>query len=159
MQEVWGVARARSVGRGSCKKCGAWLLLTLVKVAMAARDLFQSLTAEVLDEKLSEFTLTAIAGRMQEWEAKAGLLGLTEADQEVIVKDNISSYNLQKIALMKKWREKCGDQATLRNFSDIAQRNRWAEFRSGMLDDINEAIEKGTGMYEGSASSLLTLLK
>ena len=111
----------------------------------------QSLTAEVLEEKLSEFTLTAIAGRMQEWEAKAGLLGLKEADQEVIVKDNISSYNLQKIALMKKWREMCGDQATLRNFLDIAQRNRWAEFRSGMLDDINEAIEKGTGMYEGSA--------
>ena len=48
-------ARVQKEGRGSCKKWGV-ACVDPVKVAMAARDLFQSLTAEVLDVKLSEFT-------------------------------------------------------------------------------------------------------
>ena len=113
-------------------------------------DLFQSLTAEDLDKPLTEFKILAIARRMLDWKAKAGVLGLREAEIENIEEDNNRNLS-RKVALMKSWRDKYGDLATLENFLALAQRNGWGEFRG--LGDSEHGFEsaeeletKGTGI-------------
>ena len=44
-------------------------------------DLFQSLTAEDLDKPLTEFNILAIARRMLDWKAKAGVLAMGRGKQ------------------------------------------------------------------------------
>ena len=126
-------------------------------------DLFQSLTAEDLDKPLTEFNILAIARRMLDWKAKAGVLGLREAEIENIEEDNSTNLS-RKVALMKSWRDKYGDLATLENFLALAQRNGWTEFRDlggsrnsnfeelGGLENSGGGLESSEGV-ENSESS------
>ena len=105
-------------------------------------DLLQSLSAkdEVLDEQLTEHTILAIAGRMLEWKAKAGVLGLSAAEREDIQEDNSRNCE-RKVALMRRWRDKYADLATLRKFLAVAQENGWEEFRGLGGTENSEELE------------------
>ena len=89
-------------------------------------DLQKYLSSEEPDQPLTGIAIGALAKHMLDWQAKAKVLGLRAAEIEDI-KEDYHTNNMRKVALLRRWKEKCGDDATLRNFLAIAKQNEWME--------------------------------
>lgn len=83
---------------------------------------------ERLDKEFTERELAAISRYVLEWQAKASALGLTEGEIEDIREDHRNSNEVQKIAMLRRWAQKYGDKATLRELILISGRNKWKKF-------------------------------
>ena len=68
-----------------------------------------------MDSTLTDEVVCAIAKKIGCWEPLRPHLGLTEADEEAIKRDN-RRYEEQRKDLLYKWRQVMGDDATPRNF-------------------------------------------
>ncbi len=80
-----------------------------------------------LDNRLSDIQLSRISRLITQWEAKAYLLGLSEVEIEDI-KQDYQHNEMRRVAMLRKWASKCGDQATLRTLIEVSVENSWISF-------------------------------
>ena len=105
----------------------------------------ESIPSQDLDKPLNSSQLEIIARQILEWREIAIEFDLDENDIENIQEDNKSNH-LQKRAMMRRWKEIFGDNATLRELIRIAQRNEWNKF----LGKVCKALGYGKhGMCPG----------
>ena len=100
-----------------------------------------------LDTRCSDIYLAQIAENIVNWEELAIDFELTQAEMEVIRHDYPRQYKLQKRAMLWKWVEKNGDQATYRamkNKFDSAKNKLLADKLMEMLRDCDTALDSTT---------------
>ena len=71
----------------------------------------EAVHAERLDQACTDEDLLELAPSLTNWKAVSPYLGLTEAEEEDI---GILSLERQRIAVLRKWRDKFGSTATYR---------------------------------------------
>jgi len=81
---------------------------------VTAADIIRELPQEALDSPVSDLHIADLASEMKNWEQYVPYLGLTEAEEEEIQRDNASRYRMQKQEVLRKWKAKCGNAATYR---------------------------------------------
>ena len=94
---------------------------------MANLNWRDALPADLLERPLGTQDLTRISEFLLEWPNKARLLGLTDSEVENIREDN-STNELRKSAVLRRWSRKFGEEATLEGLLEIADRNGWGNF-------------------------------
>ena len=104
--------------------------------------LLQSIPDEELDTPLTEQQLAKISRSLSQWKVKGAILGLTEGEIEDIWEDNRSN-EVQKVAMLRKWARKNGDQATLRLLIVVACQNGWEEFARSMCNSLGYIQNEG----------------
>ena len=70
------------------------------------------LSAEALASVWSDSDLTRLSQRIVDWEDIAAALSITEAEEREIKENNPCDYQMQKCAMLRKWKAKVGDGAT-----------------------------------------------
>ena len=70
------------------------------------------ISAEVLASTCSDSDLTRLSRCIVDWESIAPVLSITEAEEREIKEDNPSDYQVQKYAMLRKWKAKAEDGAT-----------------------------------------------
>ncbi len=81
---------------------------------VAKSEILSSIPLEVIDKPLKENQLAKISKKLLEWQVKGSLFGLSEGEMEDIKEDYKHSNEMQKVAMLRMWAKKHGDQATLR---------------------------------------------
>lgn len=66
----------------------------------------------------SELLLSELASHIVNWERLAPRFGLTDSEMEEIRQDNIRNYRSQKVAFLRKWKQKLGLRATIDRLVD-----------------------------------------
>lgn len=103
--------------------------------------LLKNIPSEVLDKPLTDKELSIIAQLMLEWQVKAVSFGVEESEIESIREDHKNSNEMQKLTMMRRWREKCGDQATLRELIMISRRKGWNKFIHKVCQELGHLKE------------------
>ena len=65
------------------------------------------------------FWLAKIAMSIADWRAVSPFLGLTEAEEMAILGSNPHSVSAQKIAMLRKWKQKRGTKATYKRLCRV----------------------------------------
>ncbi len=99
-----------------------------------------------LDKNLSELQLVKISKFISQWEYKANLLGLTEVEIEDIKQDN-QHNEMRRVAMLRKWASKLGDQATLKTLIEVSVENGWISFITSVCSSLGYTY-KDTGYCE-----------
>lgn len=74
----------------------------------------EDMLSKVPDAAISEYGLAEIRKEMVlEWGPLAIRLGLSSSERQSIKKDN-PEYDMQKLSMFLKWKQKCGNEATWR---------------------------------------------
>ena len=81
---------------------------------VTAADIIRELPQEALDSPVSDLHVAELASEIINWEQFVPYLGLTEAEQEEIRRDNPNRYGIQKREVLRKWKAKQGSGATYR---------------------------------------------
>ena len=93
---------------------------------MAARpsleELLRGVAPEKLDQPCRDDHLSEIALSLTDWQSMAPFLGLTEVDEEEITSRYPHQLVAQKIAMLRKWRQKLGEGATYRELTKVFYR-------------------------------------
>ena len=63
---------------------------------------------------MSDLHVAQLATEIKTWEVLAPIFGLTEAEEKEICHNNRDDYGLQKREALRKWKQKCGGNATYR---------------------------------------------
>ena len=79
------------------------------------KSIFEGLSDEQLDSKVSDIHIAEIAHDLVDWESLVSYLGITENEQNAIKEAFPKRYNLQKRQALRIWRWKNGNKATYRN--------------------------------------------
>ena len=109
------------------------------------------------NQPCSEEHLAKIAMLVADWRAVSPFLGLTEADEIAILGSNPHSVPAQKIAMLRRWKQKRGAKATYKRLCRI--------FRDCGLRDLEEKItellvaERSSSSDEEGESRNQTLCK
>ena len=69
------------------------------------------ISAEALASVWSDSDLTRLSQHIVDWEDIAPVLSITEAEEREIKEDNPRDYQMQKYAMLRKWKAKAGDGA------------------------------------------------
>ena len=91
-------------------------------------SLLERIPGDALDRPFTDFELSKISEHLLEWIDKAPAFGLSEGEVEDIREDYRTSSRTQKSAMLRRWREKNGDMANLRELVLIAEQNGWQDF-------------------------------
>ena len=70
------------------------------------------ISAEALATTCSDSDLTRLSQHIVDWEDIAAALSITEAEEREIKENNPRDYQMQKYAMLRKWKAKAGDDAT-----------------------------------------------
>lgn len=103
--------------------------------------LLKRISSEILDSVLSDEELSIIADEVLDWRDKAFCLGLCEADIENIREDNKNSNKMQKLAMLREWKKRSGDKATLRGLIQICRRHNWIKFAHRLCRKLGHISE------------------
>ena len=101
--------------------------------------------SQVTDEHIA-----VIAECLIDWKRLAPYLGLTEADEEAISEDYRGSFELQKREALRKWKRKCGSEATYSWLVQILCRARCV--------DLAEKVKEVLTATECSSSPCKTIV-
>ncbi len=82
-------------------------------------DLLRVIPTQVLQEPLADVKLAKISSNILAWPIKGSAFGLTPGEIEDIKEDHKNSNKMQKVAMLRRWAQKNGDQATLRLLLEI----------------------------------------
>ena len=107
-------------------------------MATAARpslELLKDVPPEKLDEPCKDEHLCEMALYITDWQSIAPFLGLTEAEESDIEK-NYDKAMVQKIKMLRKWREKLGRQATYRKLANVFTKLKHANLVEELCDLI-----------------------
>ena len=91
----------------------------------------------------SEAHLAVIAESISDWRAVSPFLGLTEAEESAILGSNPHSVPAQRIAMLRKWKQKRGAKATYKRLCRA--------FKSGKRIDLVDMVKQL--LTESSSSS------
>ena len=91
------------------------------------------LTSDALLRKCSENHLAIIAQSITSWKQLSPFLGLTQQDEDDIQQDNTRNAE-RKMAMLRRWREKYGDEATYFRLADAFEALKWRNRISELLD-------------------------
>ena len=98
-------------------------------------DCYAGIPDEVLDSTWSDADLARLAQHVVSWEELAPCWGLTEAEEEVIKKDN-PKYTPQKLAALRKWKAKSPETATYRQLIRVLKRMG----KMGLVEKVREIV-------------------
>ena len=102
---------------------------------LAARQVAKS----SLDVKCAEKHLTAITQSITSWKQLSPFLGLSPQDEEDIEAD--SSKNAErKVAMMRRWSEKFGEEATYLRMADAFETLQWRNCICDLLDLLQDRL-------------------
>ena len=93
----------------------------------------RQLTSDALHRKCSETHLATIAQSITSWKQLSPFLGLTQQDEDDIQSDNTRNAE-RKLAMMRRWKEKYGDEATYFRLADAFEALKWRNCISELLD-------------------------
>ena len=91
------------------------------------------ITSDALLRKCSENHLAIIAQSITSWKQLSPFLGLTQQDEDDIQQDNTRNAE-RKMAMLRRWREKYGDEATYFRLADAFEALKWRNCISELLD-------------------------
>ena len=102
----------------------------------------QSIPDDALDTPLTEQQLAKISRSLSQWQVKGIILGLTEGEIEDI-REDYRTNEMQKVAMLRKWAKKNGDQATLRLLIKMACQNDWEKFARSLCKSLGYIKNEG----------------
>ena len=114
-------------------------------------DCYAGIPDEVLDSTWSDADLARLAQYVVSWEELAPFWGLTEAEEEVIKKDN-PKYTPQKLAALRKWKAKSPDTATYRQLIRVLERMG----KMGLVDKVREIVLSPEEVPAGGPGDVLS---
>ena len=97
---------------------------------------------EVLDKPFTDADLPIMAKHLLEWQEKAAAFGLSEGEIEDIREDHKGSNRIQKLVLLRRWKERNGDRANLRYLFTMAERYHWDDFVDGVSGEWGYNAER-----------------
>ena len=100
-------------------------------------------TSDALRRKCSENHLAIIAQSITSWKQLSPFLGLTQQDEDDIQSDNMRNTE-RKLAMMRRWREKYGDEATYFRLAEAFEALKWRNCISKLLDLFQQEVESGS---------------
>ena len=106
-------------------------------------SLLERIPGDALDRPFTDFELSKISSHLLEWTNKAPAFGLSEGEVENIREDNRYSHGTQKTAMLRRWKEKNGDGANLRELVLIAEQNGWQEFIRNVCQELDYDVDDG----------------
>ena len=83
-----------------------------MSTGVTASNIIRELPHEALNSPVSDLHVAELASEMKNWEQFVPYLGLTEAEEEEIRRDNPNRYGIQKREVLRKWKAKQGSAAT-----------------------------------------------
>ena len=107
----------------------------MTTAAKPSLELLKDVPPEKLDEPCKDEHLCEIALSITDWQSIAPFLGLTEAEESDIEK-NYDKAMIQKIKMLRKWREKFGRQATYRKLANVFTKLKHA----GLVEELCDLI-------------------
>ncbi len=114
----------------------------------------RQLTSDALQRKCSENHLAIIAQSITSWEQLSPFLGLTQQEEDDIQHDNTRNA-VRKVAMLRRWREKYGDEATYFRLADAFEALKWRNCISELFDLFQQDSE-ATLLSGGSAAPIST---
>ena len=97
-------------------------------------------TAINWNKRCSEKHLATIAGFIADWRAVSPRLGLTEAEEMAIL-ESTHSVPARKMAMMRKWKQKHGAEATYKRLCQVFEDCQKAD----LVDKIKDLLAKRNG--------------
>ena len=113
-------------------------------MAISERDEL-SIPPAVWNQSCSEEDMASLSMLITDWKPIAPHLGLDAADEEEIVERDPRSVGAQKIAMLRKWKQKKGTAATYKKLCDV--------FKKCSRQDLVEKIEKQLQEQDATNSS------
>ena len=104
-------------------------------------------------EPCSEHHLAVISDAIADWRAVSPFLGLTEAEEIAILGSNPHSVPVQKIAMLRKWKQKHGAKATYKRLCrvfDDCKRADLVDMVKQLLAESNNSSSDEEGTIERS---------
>ena len=114
-------------------------------------DCYAGIPDEVLDSTWSDADLARLAQHVVSWEELAPFWGLTEAEEEVIKKDN-PRYTPQKLAALRKWKAKSPETATYRQLIRVLKRMG----KMGLVEKVREIVLSPEEVPAGGPGDVLS---
>ena len=110
-----------------------YLFLTMAEPNLHSILASRRLTSDALHRKCSDNHLATIALSITSWKQLSPFLGLTQQDEDDIQSDNMKNAE-RKLAMLRRWREKNGDEATYFRLADAFEALKWRNCISELLD-------------------------
>ena len=101
-----------------------------------------------LRSKCSESHLATIAQSITTWKQLSPFLGLTQQEEDDIQSDNMRNAE-RKIAMMRRWTEKYGDEATYFRLAEAFEALKWRNCISQLLDLFQQETQSMTSSGTG----------
>ena len=101
-------------------------------VRPSLEELLRGVAPEKLDQPCRDDHLSEIALSLTDWQSMVPFLGLSEVDEEEIMSRYPHQLVAQKIAMLRKWKQKLGEVATYRELTKVF-------YRLGKLGLIEQA--------------------
>ena len=93
----------------------------------------------------TESHLASISENIADWQAVSPHLGLTEAEETAILGSHPHSASAQKIAMLRKWKEKLGTEATYKRLCRVFENCK----RADLVDVVKQLLaETGSSSDE-----------
>ena len=115
----------------------------------------RQLTLDALHLKCSENHLAIIAQSITSWKQLSPFLGLTQQDEDDIQSDNTRNAE-RKLAMLRRWREKYGDEATYFRLADAFEALKWRNCISKLLDLFQQ---DASSLSQGSTAPQISIAR
>ena len=90
-----------------------------------------------LNQPCSDEHLCEIALYITEWQSIAPFLGLSEINEEEIICEHPNKLKMQKIGMLRKWREKLGSRATYQRLAEAF----WDRGKTPLVEKVYSLLE------------------
>ena len=90
----------------------------------------------------SEFHLALIAGRIDDWRSISPLLGLSAVDDFTILGENAHSVPTQRVAMLRKWKQKQGQKATYKELHRVFSQCERADLADFVLELVTDSSKE-----------------
>ena len=107
-------------------------------------DLLEEVSREKLRQTCTDEHLCEIAGSITNWRSIAPFLGISEVEEEEIQGTGVTST--QRLAMLRKWREKFGRKATYWRLASVF----WRQERADLIGRICELLLDDKSSDEGN---------
>ena len=104
------------------------------------------------NQSTSEFHLPLIAARIDDWRSISPCLGLSAADDSAILGESPHSVPTQRVAMLRRWKQKQGEKAT---YKELYRVFRQCE-RADLADFVQQLVTETDSSKESELTSIQT---
>ena len=104
--------------------------------------LLKSIPIDELEKPLTSRQIAKISKSLSKWQLNGSILGLTEVEMEDIREDHKYSNEMQKVAMLRRWAQIYGPQATLRNLIEASCQNGQEKFATNFCKSLGYISDK-----------------